>query len=563
MVGASTLARPRPRTAAPDPPPAAIGRSPRDRRFWLFVGAALLAGLALRLAIGATDDAPSTDEVAYLGSGLSLVEGTGFARGGHPELHFPPLIPALLGGAGQVVPDPHTGAVILTWLTGAVVLVPLALLGRRLGGDRAGVAVAWVAALAPGLATTPAARGAGSESEYTLLVLAATALAVAAATRKLEPAAAAGGAGVCLGLAYLARPEGLLLAVPLGIGLAVGLRPDPRAAGRALAALAVPLLVCIAPYAAYLHSHTGRWELTAKTQDRSIEAWHAVARNDREARDCELYTPDATGWDLPAERSSLTALARDDPAGYAGILGTNLRMLVTNVAGWWLLPVPVWALAARGAWRRRRSGTVRLLVAVALVPVLTALAFFVQPRYLLVTTAVACVLAGAELAELAPGRRRTLVVAAVVLLLVGSSAGAFRGDGGWWHPVDHTDQRRAGEWVAAHTRTGDRIMARSFVVEYYAERATVAMPYDDLDGILAFARHYGVRWLVVDETSAARVRPQVLPLLTAGPGSVPDGLALAYTTTDEGRTTSVFALDPAPPPVAEPGPALGFMGDGG
>jgi hypothetical protein len=36
-----------------------------------------------------------------------------------------------------------------------------------------------------------------------------------------------------------------------------------------------------------------------------------------------------------------------------------------------------------------------------------------------------------------------------------------------------------------------------------------------------------------------------------------------YTTTDEGRTTSVFALDPAPPPVAEPGPSLGFMGDGG
>ena len=77
MVGASTLARPRPQAAAPDPPPAAISRPRRDRRFWLAVGAALVAGLALRLAIGATDDAPSTDEVAYLGSGLSLVGGPG------------------------------------------------------------------------------------------------------------------------------------------------------------------------------------------------------------------------------------------------------------------------------------------------------------------------------------------------------------------------------------------------------------------------------------------------------------------------------------------------------
>jgi hypothetical protein len=568
MAGASTLARPRsrPEQAEAAAPPTGIEppRRAARRRFWLAVGAAVLAGLALRLAIGATDDAPSTDEVAYLASGMSLAEGDGFARGGHPELHFPPLIPALLGGAGEVVPEPHTGAVILTWLTGTVLIVPLALLGRRLGGERAGIAVAWVAALAPGLATTPAARGAGSESEYTLLVLASTALVVAAAGRaRSAPVAAtalAAGAGLCLGLAYLARPEGLLLAVPLGLALVVALRPDRRAAGRALAAFAIPLAVCVVPYAAYLHSHSGRWELTAKTQDRSIEAWHAVARNDREARDRELYTPDATGWDFPAERSSLTALARDDPAAYAGIVRTNLWMLATNLAGWWLLPLPVWVLAARGAWRRRRSGTVRLLVAVALVPVVTSLAFFVQPRYLLVTTAVACVLAGAELASLAPGRWRSVITVAAGVMLLAASAGAFMGNGGWWHPVDHTDQRRAGEWIAAHTRPDDRVMARSFVVEHYAERATVAMPYDDLDGILAFARHYGVRWLVVDETSAARVRPQVLPLLTAG--SAPDGLVMMYSTTDEGRTTRVFALDPVPPPVAEPGPSLGFMGDG-
>src|SRR5262245_544719 len=140
MVGASTLTRPRPQPAPVTPGRPPIGtvrpRRRRVRRFWPAVGGALLAGLALRLAIGATDDAPSTDEVAYLGSGLSLLDGTGFARGGHPELHFPPLIPALLGATGRVLPDPHTGAVVLTWLTGTVLIVPLAWLGRRLGGDR-------------------------------------------------------------------------------------------------------------------------------------------------------------------------------------------------------------------------------------------------------------------------------------------------------------------------------------------------------------------------------------------------------------------------------------------
>src|SRR4051812_1649797 len=69
---------------APPPPPSA-----RARGFAVPVGVAVLAGFALRVAIGLTDDAPSTDETAYLRSGISLIEGHGFERGGHPELHFP------------------------------------------------------------------------------------------------------------------------------------------------------------------------------------------------------------------------------------------------------------------------------------------------------------------------------------------------------------------------------------------------------------------------------------------------------------------------------------------
>ena len=564
MSGATTL-----RPAAPAPPtPAAVAEPARvrgRRRFWLAVGAALLAGLALRVGIGATDDAPSTDETAYLASGLSLVAGDGFARDGRPELHFPPLIPALLGAAGEVVPDPHTGTVVLTWLAGTALIVPLALLGRRIGGPPAGVATAWLAAVAPGLATTPAARGAGSEAEYTLLVVLSVWWAVAAADhRGAARLARTAAAGASLGLAYLARPEGLLLALPLATGVGVTAwrtRPrSPAALGAPLAAFLVPLALCVAPYAAYLHGNTGQWELTAKTQDVSIEAWAAVARGDREARDRVLYSPVGDTWRFPTGHRPLTALARDDPAGYARIVATNVTQLGVNVGAWWLVPVPVWLLAGRAGWRHRRRGPVRLLVAAGLAPVASSLAFFVQPRYLVVTVALAVVLAGVGLAEVGP-RWRMPVAAATGAILLASSLGAFVGDGGWWHPVDHTDQRRAGEWVAAHTAPGDRVMMRSFVVEYYAHRPTVAMPYADLDGILAFARHYGARWLVVDQTSAGRLRPQVLPLLD-GDAPPPAGLRLAYATTDEGRTTRVFALDPPPPRSGARPPGLGFMGDG-
>ncbi|HET8619439.1 MAG TPA: hypothetical protein VFM27_10795 [Acidimicrobiales bacterium] len=66
---------------------------------------------------------------------------------------------------------------------------------------------------------------------------------------------------------------------------------------------------------------------------------------------------------------------------------------------------------------------------------------------------------------------------------------------------------------------------------------------------------------MVDRTSAARVRPQMLPLLAEDP-ALPRGLRLVHETDEEGRETRVFRLDPPPGPVSTVAPGLGFMGDG-
>jgi 4-amino-4-deoxy-L-arabinose transferase-like glycosyltransferase len=549
------------------------------RRFWALLGLAVLGGLALRIAIGLTDDAPPTDETAYLRSGTSLVEGDGFVRSdGRPELHFPPFVPYLLGQASRLVDDPHTGKVVLTVVAGTLAIVPLALIGRHLAGDAGGLATAGVAAVAPGLATLPVNRGAGTEAEYVLLTATAVWWVLAAGARH-GPArlVRCAGAGACIGLAYLTRPEGLFLAGPLGLAvLFLAGRGVPTGAGavlrRGLAgalAFGLPLLVCIVPYASYLHDHTGRWELTAKTQDASIEAWHAVARGDRRTRDSVLYALDESGVRFSTERSSLPALARDDPVGYLGIFLTNSMNVVTaigapvggGVLSWALLPLPLTLVAgwyARDGWRRRRSRSVLLLLAVAALPVVTGLLFFVQHRYLVVTAAMLTVLAGVGLTTVPERFRRPVIALAAVFLAV-STVQAFRGPGGWWHPADHTDQRRAGEWLAANTGPDDVVMGRSMVVEHYTGRPTLAIPYADLDEILRYGRHYGARYLAVDPFTVRRLRPQLAELQEVD--EVP-GLRLVHEATADGRTTRVFALDPAPPPSDEVGPQLGFVGDG-
>jgi hypothetical protein len=546
------------------------------------VVAAMLVGFALRVAIGLTDDAPATDETAYLRSGASLVEGDGYQRDGHPELHFPPFVPFLLGLGSEVTSDPHTVTVVLTCVSSTALILPLALLGRRIAGPVGGIATAWVAALGPGLSTTLVNRGAGSEAEYTLLVVSALWLVVSAVDHAGRARAwRVFGAGLLVGLAYLTRPEGLFIALPLGVAVLVlaARRPGQPARLRRLdvqglrigapllALFLVPIVACIVPYAMYLHDNTGQWQLSAKTQDASIEAWHAVARADREARDSVLYALDETGFEFAAGRSSLVTLAREDPAGYLGIVRANFGALATSIVSpvtnqwlsWLLLPLPLWGLAVFGAWHRRRSGVVRLLLAVGALPVATALAFFVQPRYLIIAVALATPLVGAAIAALSTAWRRPVMLAVVALLAL-SSVQAFHSEAaGWWHPSDHSDQREAGEWIAANTRPGDRVMTRSMVVDYYADRPTMAIPYASMSDILRYGRHYGARYLVVDWYTAVRLRPQLEPLRTTD--RLP-GLRLAHEVQAEGRTTRIFAFDPAPPSAGPIGSSLGFVGDG-
>ena len=546
------------------------------RHYRLLVLAALAVGLVIRIAVGLTDDAPSTDETAYLRSGESLLAGEGFERNGKPELHFPPVVPFLLGAADKVFDDPHTGTVVLTVVSSTVLVLPLSLLARRLGGPTAGVVTAWVAAVGPGLSTTVANRGAGSEAMYLLLVASAVWSVVSAADRagRARVVRIAAG-GLLVGLAYLTRPEGLFFALPLGLGVvALAIKGVARGGRlRAIVPLAasfgLPLLLCVVPYATYLHAHTGKVQLSAKTQDASLEAWHAVAQADREERDSILWALDDTGLAFAnTERTSLPALAVADPAGYAGILGTNVRELgeemvepdSSEVLSWLLLPAPAWLLVAYGAWRVRRSWAARLVLATAAMPVVTALVFFVQPRYLVVATAFATVFLGVGAAALVRRWRRPALVVLAGLLLLSTAAG-FRSPGaGWWHPSEGSEQRAAGEWIAANTEPDARILARSMVVEYYADRPTMAIPYAELDEIIAYARHYGADYIVADWYTVVRLRPQLEQVRDEG-FSHPE-LRLVQKQRVEGRTYRIFAIEPSPADDRPMGPPLGFVGDG-
>lgn len=554
----------------------------RSRRFWLLLLLPLVVGGFVRVVCGTTDDVPTTDATAYLRTGESVWNGDGYRRDGEPELHFPPVMPVVLGGAERVFGDPLTGSVFVMVLTGTLLLIPLAGVARLLAGDLAGLAAAWVGALVPALTTVPANQGGGSEGPYLLLVLSALWVTLAASRRRGAPRiAGAAAAGALTGMAYLTRPEGISYSavfLPLLVLSALGgwalvrrrrvAEGGLRRAAALVAAFGFGLAAFVVPYVDYLHTNTGRWELTAKARDASLDAWRAVAEHDRRARDEIFYALDEDGVTFVAGRYTLSELVKDDPAGYAGIVGVNVRTAFSELAVprmvpfpvWELVPVPLLLLAGWAAWRSRRRPGVIAVVATGTLALVVPLTFFVQPRYLTPAAAVVCIFAGVGLASL-PLRWRGVAWGGAAVLLVLSLVAGMGAPHRFLAPREQVEHRRVGEWLNDNTPPGTRVMTRNLVVDYYADRVMVPMPYASQREIVAFARHHGVDYLVIDEYQLRRQRPQLARLWGPPPWT---GLTLQTAMRQDGRLTRVFALDPPADDRPDELPAdVGFVGDEG
>jgi len=173
--------------------------------------------------------------------------------------HQHPLFPALTGLLARFGPDLETAGVAISVLAGALAVIPLFDLARRLVGDGAALIAALLFALSP-----YPARFAGvplTDSLHLALVLGG----LAAGLRVLDGrrvAVWALTAGLLLGAAYLARPEAAIAAMVLLGALAIAGRG--RARWLAPAIVLVGLLVTAGPYVLHVSRERGDLTPTAK-----------------------------------------------------------------------------------------------------------------------------------------------------------------------------------------------------------------------------------------------------------------------------------------------------------
>lgn len=534
----------------------------RARALGLVALAALVMRLALLLARG---DYVVYDEGYYLLLARSLKAGHGFALNGLPHVALSPLQPVLVALVSFTGVSDLWASRLLAALCGSLLVLPVAALGRRIGGDRLALAAAVLTAASPALMSfVPFFPGQswnlyfGSEPLFLVLAFGAVAAAARACEARWPWWVAT---GVLAGGAYLARAEGAVLAVTLFVALAAVL-----AARRALASewkrfllAAAAAAVVTVPYLAYLRSTLGRWALSGRVQaaaaanaelpsavqgaragGRVLESF--VWQGEPDAFLRALYGLDPSGermasqyWGVRRDAAPVRArapVAAAPPDSIAPAVPvperqsafTIWRRGLAAVVPWWLAVLAVAGLIAAG-----RAGLVWIapLVVCALLP---SLLTYVEPRSLLPLAPLAAIYAAAMvlwIGDRVPAgwrerARPALAAAAALVLLWPAARDLVRA----WPQTTALQQvatarRVVGEYLARHLPPDSLVMSWHPAVAIWASRPWRVLPYASFERTVGYARAQRVSAIVFSrfEPSPIRQPPRAFTIVLPGEGA--------------------------------------------
>ncbi|MFY9823461.1 MAG: glycosyltransferase family 39 protein [Thermoanaerobaculia bacterium] len=512
-----------------------------------------VAAFAVRLALLLLPRVMRWDEPVYLLLGRNLWSGLGYTFSGHPELHHSPLFPLLAGATLKLTSRPEAASDVWYVLLGALLTLPVYGLARRVTSQGGALLAAALVAFFPALTVAVLYWGTMIEPLF-LFLLYAAAYAVAKGLDGESPWPFAG-AGALTGLAFLARPEGILWMVSLaGAALCVWALRRRLWERRTLAALAVLPLVFLAvaaPQLLFLRRHTGQWMISGKVGI-TYEIGRAVETADPVLYDEIVNTLDADGEIRAASESRYqrgeAGAAAVKPAEASGRflrnLGHVLKSSLTSeiFSAMLLLPAAWWIL--RGAWNRRRLEA-EIVLAATVAPVAAFLAFHVQQRFFAPAFPGLLIWTAAGLRDLwrrlPGGRWRLAAAAAGAVAITGYAVWADVAIARYGIATSDFGHKEAGRWLAAHSAPDAQIMTQDTAISVYADRGYVFSPRAPLDRFLAYGRRHGATHVVVDEAEVTVVRPFLRPLL----GPPPPELVPLWTARDGhvGRTL-VFGARP-------------------
>ena len=354
---------------------------------WREILALFLPALLIRIYKGLVTPVIAEDGVEYLQQAALLGAGSfRQALGGH----YPPLYPAAITAMQWLIPDPVLAAKTVSALFGAICIWPLVILGRSIFPAACVRAAAVVYILSPYLLQF--SGDVLSESAFCFFVLVCLGcLWKSATTGPVIPSTIA---GLCVGLACLTRPEGILL-VPFGVVALWVLRAPSEGRRRRAAAILLFTGLSLAPlipYAFVLHGETGHLQFTRKGPE-------LVGGLVGYAAESGVPLAGFDGAEGISFFEALTVIARN-PGLLAEKLGRDSLLLAFKSFPHAIHPIG-FVLFLAGVLLRRPSGRREILLLGFLLWYVACIAVnYPNPRFLVAMTAPAILLCGVGIEEI-------------------------------------------------------------------------------------------------------------------------------------------------------------------
>ena len=229
-----------------------------------------LLSLVLRLLWWGLGPRVIEDEGTYIArAGETLAAGCGYMGIHGFPLLYPPLYSILVATGVQLGLSSEAAGRLVSLLFGVSLPLLVCLIARRLYGTAAAWTGGLLAAAHPFLVVTSAAV----LTESTFLTLTMLAVFFYHGFVNLDSRRDAILAGSCLGLAYLCRPEAMMLAAFFSvIAVAVNQRQRSLVLGRTALFLAAFSIFAL-PFVFFLYSQTGEIHLEAKSPEAIVTAF--------------------------------------------------------------------------------------------------------------------------------------------------------------------------------------------------------------------------------------------------------------------------------------------------
>jgi 4-amino-4-deoxy-L-arabinose transferase-like glycosyltransferase len=480
--------------------------------------ALLVLAACLRIAMLPLQTVIESDGVDYALVAENLAAGDGLLPGG--DLHFllwPPGYPALIAAVYPLLGDSEMAGRLVSLGAGVLLVFLTWVIGRRLFGPVAATAGSLLVATSPALIVWDVKV----LSESTYMAIAGLCLLLACRVAARPTATNGTLLGLSLGALYLTRPEGFVIGVALLLWLSIWLGwRQRRAALRACCPAVAGFLVCLLPYIVYMHSVTGKWQLSGKTQN-NLYVSLQTDLSDYEALQFGLNDDMEAIGTYRFGELSLTDLIRSDPLSFVSKYASNLyrEALVLGGEGGGIL-LFLAALGALVLWSDPGRRYAAPPIVCFLLPLAVYPLFYIQDRNVASAIPIFCLLAGGAFSFIdrqaagfpAFGRtaRMTYLMLSVTTAIVMLPYFYQLKRIAYLEPHEN---KEAGLWLRGKAQTGGGVLSRKSFVAYYSGLPHVAMPEAPVERILAYGHSKNVEFVVIDERVATSRRPQILHLL--------------------------------------------------